>query len=814
MNRNHCKVALLLTLIIALISPAYAKGKKIEYIPLGPTGILGTFEKKQVLVDGTEPGSPADGKLKKGDVISGMGADFVQAILAAEASDGKLTLQLKDGKKVTLQLKALGGFSPTAPYNCPKTNKLITLAADGLAKEFSGKGDKNKGLGSSATNAGLLGLMATGEQKYTDVAFAMIKNFESIGYNGKSLQTRKLEQTKETGKYAGRVGSWSAAYDTILLAEYFYLTKDSALLPTLKTYTLSLVEGQDAAGLYGHKMADPATNRAPGYGQMNNVSLACLMGMQLSKKCGVDVPGLDEAIGRTVAYVEYHIGRGGFAYGFHGPRNFYFNNNGTSGLASICMTLAGNKEGAKFFSAMSATSGNKLGTGHASSLFSTYWTPAGANVAGPKVTQKLYPEVQEYLTLRRRWDGSHLQGYNEGRIGGVALLAYCLPRKALLITGRDADETLWLNDKEADAAFNMRNLTTGKNPEELMSFFGHENPVVRHNAVEAIAVMVGMDAKSLQMASKGKKDSKKAQARASQKKAWEKLVATLFPKLQQMISSGTPHEKASALQCYLFVCPEGDLQKRLQTIGTILRNTKEADTVRVEAATALASHPESIQPYFDDILKFLLEERPSDRFAEVDAQIAAKALNPISKSVEWNPYKAGLVKDKDLFYRSANRLMEHKRQSTRGTGVRMVANVPFEALPVVIDDLDHILKDDDKTYHTYHNARHAKEPAAGIYVKHNILEGVDYIVDTILGGEGKTSFKLRVLIKTLPGYGIHAQRVVPKVKENMWVKMAINPEGKNRFYAPLMEMFKTIENATTGPKLIPVEEIKKMKAKK
>ena len=144
----------------------------------------------------------------------------------------------------------------------------------------------------------------------------------------------------------------------------------------------------------------------------------------------------------------------------------------------------------------------------------------------------------------------------------------------------------------------------------------------------------------------------------------------------------------------------------------------------------------------------------------------------------------------------------------------MVANVPFEALPVVIDDLDHILKDDDKTYHTYHNARHAKEPAAGIYVKHNILEGVDYIVDTILGGEGKTAFKLRVLIKTLPGYGIHAQRVVPKEKENMWVKMAINPEGKNRFYAPLMEMFKTIENATTGPKLIPVEEIKKMKAKK
>ena len=71
-------------------------------------------------------------------------------------------------------------------------------------------------------------------------------------------------------------------------------------------------------------------------------------------------------------------------------RNFVFNNNGTSGSAALCMALKGNAEGAHFFSQLAATSYDGMETGHASTFFNPLWTPLGANLAGPEVTQQLW----------------------------------------------------------------------------------------------------------------------------------------------------------------------------------------------------------------------------------------------------------------------------------------------------------------------------------------------------------------------------------------------------------------------------------------
>ncbi len=802
MKRNQIAATVLLTVIVAIISPAFAKGKKKKYEFTGPTGILGNFEKKGLLVHAIEPGSPADGKLKKGDVVFGLNEGLSEAVLAAEASNGKLTLRLAGNKKVTLQLAPLGEFSPTAPYDCPKTEKLITMAADGLLLNYKAV---------EHTNVSLLGLMATGEKKYLDFAYEKIQVFKPITYDGISLQARARKKVKESGKGAPTVGAWRTAYDTILMAEYYALTKDAEILPALKTYTLSIVEGQDSAGLYGHKMSDPETNRAPGYGVMNNVSLASCLAMQLAKKVGIEVPGLDQAMERTLTYIEYHIDKGGFPYGFHGPRDFDFNNNGTSGMAALCMTLAGNKEGAKFFSTMSAASGGSLGRGHGSSLFSSYWTPAGVNVAGPEATQKFYSTVQKYLTPRRRWDGSFSQGYKEGHLGGVALLAFCLPRQALMITGRDADESLWLDAKQADLAINMSELHKDKSLPELITLFGHHNPVVRTKAFNEITVMVGADAKSKKTIEKAKekKPSPKILKKLKKISDGKKAIAKEFPTLENLVSSGTEHEKIYALKCYLYGCPEGDLTNRIKTIAEILRDTKQADSVRVAATAQLTSLGADARPYFGDILKFLMEERPNDHFAEIDFQIAA-AIDPLSAALEWNYYKAGFITDRNLFHQAAARLMEHKRQKPRGTGARMVRFVPKESFHFVARDLDHILKDDDKTYHTYHNARNAMEPAVQIFGDYNILEGVGYLTDYILSGGGRWSFKMMMLTNSLPRYGIHAQPVLPKIKDYKYVKViyaqAEANGGEHRFLPRFEKMVKDIENATDGPPLVPLEE--------
>ena len=66
---------------------------------------------------------------------------------------------LKGGKTVNLQLKVLGSYSATAPYNSPKTEALIAQTAERLVNT---KGEGN------CLHVDLLGLLATGEQKYMD----------------------------------------------------------------------------------------------------------------------------------------------------------------------------------------------------------------------------------------------------------------------------------------------------------------------------------------------------------------------------------------------------------------------------------------------------------------------------------------------------------------------------------------------------------------------------------------------------------------------------------------------------------------------
>lgn len=87
--------------------------------PFGPTGIEGSESKSTIKVTKTHEGSPAFGKLNKGDVIIALEGkkfgkspkrDMAAAIDVAETrkAGGKLTLTLKGNKKVVLTLPVLG----------------------------------------------------------------------------------------------------------------------------------------------------------------------------------------------------------------------------------------------------------------------------------------------------------------------------------------------------------------------------------------------------------------------------------------------------------------------------------------------------------------------------------------------------------------------------------------------------------------------------------------------------------------------------------------------------------------------------------
>ena len=157
---------------------------------LGPTGLAGSVfrirrgqPEKGIKVTNVAKGSPADGKIRKNDEIIGVNnakftGDPRRAIAAAidvaetVAAGGKLTLILKGNKKVVLTLPVLGSYSATAPYKCPKTDKIISQIAESLLK--------SKHAGGGATRSGILGLMATGEKKHFDAAAKMVKGLTKI----------------------------------------------------------------------------------------------------------------------------------------------------------------------------------------------------------------------------------------------------------------------------------------------------------------------------------------------------------------------------------------------------------------------------------------------------------------------------------------------------------------------------------------------------------------------------------------------------------------------------------------------------------
>jgi hypothetical protein len=764
MKMNIRLMSALLALGVSLGGSAFgAKAPAGELF--GPTGVLGTVSKNAIKVSGIQKGSPADGKLKNGDEIIGLGSakfgkdpkrDVAAAIDLAEAesSGGKMTLMMKGGKTVDLELAVLGTYSPTAPYNCPKTDKIITMAAEHLLKTKSKNG--------SRLHPDLLGLMATGEKKYIDAAAE-----EILSADWANPDPAKVDQILAGEVPSGSVG-WTWGYDLITLSEYHLLTGDKSVLPAIKIYAVALAKGQDAAGLWGHRMASPQRNgRLPGYAQMNQSSMSCFMGMLLAKKCGITDPELEKGIERTYAYVESHVGRGSFPYGVHGPNSSVFNNNGSSGSAALCMALSGNSEGAKFFSRLTATSYDGLEKGHASTFFNPLWTPLGANLSGPEVTQQFFGKSLWFHNLRRNFDGSWSPDWKEGPHEGVALLAYCLPRHALYITGSMADKSIWVEGKAATDVVEVSKMDyKSKTSDELVALAAdHPLPQVRRAASGALG-----------------------ERREEMGATWVKFL-----------KEGTPKQKSLALGQYGWWIPGEQKLPQIDDIAAILRDSEAPLELRAEAAKSVCYMGEPAQKYYMDVIGLINEKKPKDIFGEIDGDLG-KAANVLCSE----PIPKGLVTDKAAFYKAALRLADNKRQGARASGLKMLAGMPVEDFHLVADKVIHVINDEDGTYHAYHNPGSAVTAGIGILADLNIKEGIDLALEIEKNPSGKGSFKMLATWAVLAKYGANAKDALVVYKERIGDRTDFG-----RHTGAFKAMLQAIEKDKDPKKLITLEEAKK-----
>ena len=489
---------------------------------LGPTGMRGwiystpasnldsqqgrtTAASRQILVTDIGPKTPADGVIQIDDVILGVGGkpftedarkSLGRAITEAEktANQGRLKLTIsRKGKSmdVQLQLKVMGNYSETAPYNCLKSKLILEDACKFLEKEPLRK-DK-------WGNLNALALLATGKPEY----LPRVKDY------ARSIAPEDL--------HLKGCNSWIWGYDNLFLSEYYLLTKDQAVLPAIRQFTIALAKGQSMYGTFGHGGAELTDDgklhgSIPPYGPVNAAGLIANIGIVMGMKCGVKDPEIEPAIARACKFFGYFVDKGAVPYGEHMPWMSH-DNNGKNAMAAVMYGVLGNRiPETQYYAKMVTASYQCREYGHTGQGFSYLWGALGANMGGPAATAAFVKEAEWSLDLVRRSDGAftydggeqHGPGTkkkDESTYFGMAtydginptasyILNYSLPLKKLLITGRETNPATWLSNKDVAAAIDSGHFDvarTGMTVPQLVKSLADWSPIVRSWAAEELA---------------------------------------------------------------------------------------------------------------------------------------------------------------------------------------------------------------------------------------------------------------------------------------------------------------------------------------
>jgi len=472
---------------------------------LGATGARGWiyFEKlttltaREIKITKVDAESPADGILKVGDVLLGVGGqsfsydprtEFGKALTLAESEEGggKLALtRWRDGttEEVTLELPVLGTYSATAPYNCPKSKKILEQGCAELAERMSQPNYRGNPI-TRSLNA--LALLASGNPDYHPIV--------------------KKEAEWASNYSVNAMATWWYGYVTVMLAEYVMATGDESVLPGLRRIVLEAAKGQSIVGSWGHKFAGP-DGRLVGYGMMNSPGAVLAIGLVLAREAGVDDPEVSEAIERSAKLLRFYIGKGAVPYGDHHPWTQSHEDNGKCGMAAVLFDQLGEKEGAEFFSRMSlASHGNERDTGHTGNFFNITWAMPSVALSGPQASGAWMQEFGSwYYDFARTWDWNFPhQGppqarndkYGNWDASGMYLIAYAVPLKKLRITGskpaivpqldQETSQALILDGRGWDR-LNRSKSYEALSQAELFNRLASWSPIVRERAAKALS---------------------------------------------------------------------------------------------------------------------------------------------------------------------------------------------------------------------------------------------------------------------------------------------------------------------------------------
>jgi hypothetical protein len=398
-----------LTVVFATHGSGFAAGDEHDW-NLGATGLRGwircdkmvTSDAREITITKVEEGSPAVGIFAVGDSILGVGGkpfsvdprtEMGKALTLAESEAGQGNLSLTRSREgnsaeVIVKLPVLGTYSSTAPFDCPKSKRILEQGCKDLAKRMADPSYAEQ-QDPIPRSLNALSLLASGDSNY----LPLIK-----------------QEAEWAANYADDgMATWYYGYVMMFLAEYKIATGDDSVMPGLMRLALEAAHGQSAVGSWGHGFARP-DGRLGGYGMMNSPGVPLTISLVMAREAGVKDPALDLAIERSAKLLRFYIGKGAIPYGDHHPWIENHEDNGKCGMAAVLFNLLGESKGAEFFSRMSVAShGPERDTGHSGNFFNMLWAMPGVVQSGPQATGAWMSEFGTwYFDLARGADGNFL----------------------------------------------------------------------------------------------------------------------------------------------------------------------------------------------------------------------------------------------------------------------------------------------------------------------------------------------------------------------------------------------------------------------
>ncbi len=487
---------------------------------LGPTGMRGwvyydttgggineSVESRQIEVRSVDAGSPAAGIFQANDLILGASGTaaapvyfsidarrgLAEAIADAEAQNpAELKLiRWRSGTEtvVTLTLRTMGAYTATAPYSCPKSEKILK---EGMDYYYNSEN-------SGRYRLGALSLLAAQDNLFPDRALYL----QEAQTEARALikSSSELTALRNYTASTGYPTVWGRAHELILLGEYYLITGDTQVFDTIEALAINIAKGSSHFGTMAHSLRmggyDPSNSYRPvntGYGVVNSIGMPCLIGLQLAKQCGVNDPVIDQMIDRAKMFYASYAKRGSIPYGEHDPYESRHENNGKNGLAAIVLDNdPAYEDQGEFFVQMALASGDTdRDVGHTGAFFNYLWAPLGVQRGGASAVQEYFKKVSWMLDLHRRWDGGFdYDSYSENRapngseyydfrMSTAMLLTYALPLESLHITGRNSTGVLALSATQVSDSVDVEDYdASSRTTAQLVGDLASWSPKVR-----------------------------------------------------------------------------------------------------------------------------------------------------------------------------------------------------------------------------------------------------------------------------------------------------------------------------------------------